>query len=153
MKVYLAFYKHKRKCNSLKNIVFRIFDEIIRFVTKGEFSHCEIAIPYDRNSDGQILYECYTSSNMDGGVRCKLMPLPQERWTLVPVKFNEEFVRTFFQLTIGAKYDFWGALGVVLPIKESSRKFFCSEWCAACLEMPQPSRYSPNSLYRKLTNR
>lgn len=34
--------------------------------TRGEYSHCEIAV---RLPDGQ--FDCYTSSHRDGGVRCK----------------------------------------------------------------------------------
>lgn len=147
--VYIAFYKHKRKINSIKNFFFRLFDEIIRLTTHGKYSHCEVVIP-NFEQDGDLLFECYSASNMDGGVRLKLMPLPKERWDLVKVNVNSDLVRLFFKQTKGLKYDMLGAIGVVLPIGEDNHRYFCSEWCAGAIGLANPHKFSPNSLYRKL---
>lgn len=147
--VYVAFYKHKRPLNSWKNICFRLFDEIIRLATYGKYSHCEVVIP-NFEQDGDLLFECYSASNMDGGVRLKLMPLPKERWDLVKVNVNSDLVRLYFKQTKGLKYDMLGAIGVVLPVGENKHKYFCSEWCAGAIGLANPHKYSPNSLYRKL---
>lgn len=147
--VYIAFYKHKRKCNSFRNTIFRICDEAIRLTTHGKYSHCEVVIP-NFEQDGDLLFECYSASNMDGGVRLKLMPLPTERWDLVKVNINADLVRLFFKQTKGLKYDMLGAIGVVLPVGENKRKYFCSEWCAEVIGLADPHKFSPNSLYRKL---
>lgn len=147
--VYVAFYKHKRPLNSWKNICFRLFDEIIRLATYGKYSHCEVAIP-NFEQDGDLLFECYSASNMDGGVRLKLMPLPVERWDLIKVNVNPALLRLYFKQTKGSKYDMLGAIGVVLPVGENKHKYFCSEWCAGAIGLANPHKYSPNSLYRKL---
>lgn len=147
--VYVAFYKHKRPLNSWKNICFRLFDEIIRLTTYGKYSHCEVVMP-NFEKDGDLLFECYSASNRDGGVRLKLMPLPKERWDLIKVNVNTDLIRLFFKQTKGLKYDMLGAIGVVLPIDEDSHRYFCSEWCAGAIGLANPHKYSPNSLYRKL---
>ena len=147
--VYIAFYKHKRKTDTLKNIFLRFFDEVIRLTTHGKYSHCEVVIP-NFEQDGDLLFECYSASNMDGGVRLKLMPLPTERWDLVKVNVNADLVRLFFKQTKGLKYDMLGAIGVVLPIGEDKHRYFCSEWCAEAIGLKEPQKLSPNSLYKQL---
>jgi len=82
-KVVIAFYKHKRERNSVKNTLFRFFDDAIRFFTHGPYSHCEIVIS---NPQSSKIYTCFSASNRDGGVRKKIMELPPERWDLVEVE-------------------------------------------------------------------
>ncbi|MBS5743322.1 MAG: hypothetical protein KHW43_07485, partial [Neisseria sp.] len=74
-KVYLALYKGRKTIKTPKDLAFRIIEWVIRKVTGGQYSHCEIAVPV-AFSDG--LFDCYSSSFRDGGVRCKRMPLPAE---------------------------------------------------------------------------
>lgn len=147
--VYIAFYKHKRERKSLKDCLFRLFDDITKFFTHGKYSHCEIAIS---NPQPFNIYTCFSASNRDGGVRKKRMELPPERWDLVELEISPKEVNVFFEKTKGLKYDLIGALGVVLRIKDSKTKYFCSEWCAECLGIDKPYRFSPNSLYKHLTN-
>ena len=149
-KVVIAFYKHKRERNSVKNTLFRFFDDAIKFFTHGPYSHCEIAIP---NPEPSLVFTCYTASNRDGGVRKKVMQLPPERWDLIEVNIEPDKVRDFFAKTQGAKYDLIGALGVVLHIRDSKTKYFCSEWCAECLGLNKPHKFSPNSLYKYLNSK
>ena len=149
-KVVIAFYKHKRERNSVKNTLFRFFDDVIKFFTHGPYSHCEIAIP---NPEPSLVFTCYTASNRDGGVRKKVMQLPPERWDLIEVNIEPDKVRDFFAKTQGAKYDLIGALGVVLHIRDSKTKYFCSEWCAECLGLNKPHKFSPNSLYKYLNSK
>lgn len=148
-KVVIAFYKHKRERNSVKNTLFRFFDDAIKFFTHGPYSHCEIAMP---NPDPSLVFTCYSASNRDGGVRKKVMQLPPERWDLFEVNIDPHKVRDFFTKTQGFKYDLIGALGVVLRIRDSKTKYFCSEWCAECLGIDNPYKLSPNLLYKHLTN-
>ena len=73
-KVYLAMYKHKRDWR--KEPVKAMADRITRFFTKGQYSHCEIAIERIEFDNGHhyehaTVYDCYSSSVQDGGVRCK----------------------------------------------------------------------------------
>lgn len=144
--IYVAFYKHKRERKSLKDCVFRLFDDIIKSFTHGKYSHCELV--FKGTKDGR--YMCYTSSNRDGGVRKKIMELPADRWDLVPVKIDYNQVFRFYQKTVGCKYDLCGAIGVVTRFGNVKNRYFCSEWCAEALKLKQPHKYSPNSLYQYL---
>lgn len=149
MKIYVAFYKHKRKLDSLKNIYFRFFDEIIRLFTKGKYSHCEIAIQEENDTN----YTCYSSSNRDGGVRKKYMELQPERWDLIGIdqsKVKVSDIKSIYNKTVGCKYDFFGACGVILGFGNAKSRYFCSEWCAEALKLKRPHTFSPVSLYRYL---
>lgn len=145
-KVYVAFYKHKRSLNSFKNIYFRFVDEIIKLFSKGKYSHCEIAI---QSNNGY--FDCYTSSNLDKGVRCKTMKLPKERWDLIPINLSTDDIKNFYALTAGRKYDFFGAIGVILKFGNSNKRYFCSEWCAELLNLQNPHKISPVKLHKILT--
>lgn len=142
--VYLAFYKHKRERKGIKNTLFRLFDDITRFFTHGKYSHCELVFKATKDNR----YICYTSSNRDGGVRKKVMELPADRWDLVEVKVEYRQIFNFYMKTIGCKYDLCGAIGVVTRFGNNKHRYFCSEWCAEAIELKDPHKYSPNSLYK-----
>ena len=141
--VYLALYKGRRDGAWYRPSVAaaRVSDWIIRTLTGSPYSHCELAVPC---ADGQ--YDCYSSSIRDGGVRLKTMPLPPEKWDLIPVRATEAQVRAAFETTRGAKYDWLGATGVIARWRHDKRKWFCSEWCAMALGLPNPERFCPGSL-------
>ena len=143
--VYLALYKGRRDgvWYQPKVAAARLSDWIIRTLTRSPYSHCEIAVD---KGNGQ--YNCYSASIRDGGVRLKTMPLPADKWDLIPVNQQDAYidVLNYFAQTRGKPYDFIGACGVVLGIKGSLKKWFCSEWCAAALGVQYPDRYSPQAL-------
>ena len=141
--IYLALYKGRRDgaWYQPKVAAARLSDWIIRTLTGSPYSHCELAVPC---ADGQ--YDCYSSSIRDGGVRLKTMPLPPEKWDLIPVDVNPEQVYAALTATIGAKYDWLGATGVIARWRHDKHKWFCSEWCAMALGLPNPERFSPGSL-------
>ena len=76
------------------------------------------------------------------------MLLPADKWDLIPIRDAEthEKVWALYQTTQGAKYDYIGALGVVLPVRQVAQRWFCSEWCAKALGLGQPEKYSPQAL-------
>ena len=128
-KVYLAMYKHKRDWR--KEPVKAIADRITRFFTKGKYSHCEIAVERIEFTDGHhyehaTVYDCYSSSVQDGGVRCKQIDVSDNtKWDLIPLNdVTEEQIKAYFDRTSGKKYDWWGALGIVLGIKQKRSKYF-----------------------------
>ena len=141
--VYLALYKGRRDGAWYRPGVAaaRVSDWIIRKLTGSAYSHCELAVPC---ADGQ--YTCYSSSIRDGGVRVKGMPLPSEKWDLIPVDVNPEQVYEALAATFGAKYDWAGATGVIARWRHDKRKWFCSEWCAMALGLANPERFCPGSL-------
>lgn len=151
--IFVAFY-HGRKSYSEGSKLFvwyaRFMDWLTRKVTSGRFSHCEMAVKLEDNS-----FQIYSSSVRDGGVRTKnLKDLPPDHWVLVPVDCTEEQIIKYFNSVKGSKYDFFGAVGVVIRlIKERSNRLFCSEYCANTLGYNQGWRFSPNDLFQILTRK
>lgn len=141
-KVYLAFYKGKKRGWKPRDILARFSDWLTRKLTRGHYSHCEIAV----EKDGGFI--CYSSSIRDGGVRCKKIDVSDRlRWDLIPLKgLPEEQINTFFAKTNGKKYDLCGALGVVLRWRQRKSRYFCSEWCGELLGLRESWRFSPNDL-------
>lgn len=130
--MYLIFYKGKGG----------FIDKVIRFFTRSPFSHCEIAI----KEDGDF-FTCFSSSPRDGGVREKRMILKCANWEFLPFDLDQEKLQAFYAKTNGLKYDYWGAIGIVLPfIKQKRTRYFCSEWLADFLGIKNPSSYSPGKL-------
>nr|DAN83254.1 MAG TPA: cysteine peptidase [Caudoviricetes sp.] len=151
--VYLALYKGRKQGTSPKELAQRLMDWAVRWATRGQYSHCEIAVKHSFADD----YHCYSASARDGGVRSKTMPLTPDKWDLIPIRDAEAYDRVLalYQSTRGAKYDYTGALGVVvfMSIRQSARRWFCSEWCATVLGLVEPERFSPNSLAKHLSDR
>lgn len=145
--IYLASYKGRVKVRGIATLKDWLIDYTIRKFTKGKYSHCELVISRD---DG--LYDCYSSSPRDGGVRYKQMPLSSDNWDFIQLDGNidgitEKRITDYYEKTKGTKYDLLGALGVILPIHEDRNKAFCSEWCFNCLyDSDQGWRFSPNQL-------
>ena len=115
-KVYLAVYKGTKDGKGANIQLVRLTDWAIRKITRGAYSHCEIAV----NLGGK--YECFSASLRDGGVRRKLMYLQHEKWDLIelPEAFAEQ-ARALYRKTLGAKYDTWGVFATVLPRVQGSR--------------------------------
>ncbi|WP_439291568.1 enoyl-CoA hydratase [Lonepinella koalarum] len=150
-KIYLALYKNKRSWRQepLKALA----DGVTRKLTKGQYSHCEIVVEKTTFTTGchyeqESKFECYSASVQDGGVRCKEINVKDGKWDLIELKnITESEIKGYFNQTKGKKYDWWGALGVVLGIKQKRSKFFCSEWCFNALYQSDSGwRFSPNDL-------
>ena len=141
---YLALYKGRNRGKTPREQWQRLMDWAVRWATNGQYSHCEIAVKHSFADD----YHCYSASLRDGGVRSKTMPLPADKWDLLEIRDVDAYdkVWALFQQTRGAKYDYCGALGLVLPIRQARQRWFCSEWCAKALELGQPEKFSPNRL-------
>lgn len=143
-KVYLALYKGRKSGHTPKALAMRFADWVIRKATRGIYSHCEIALAL-----GDGVFECYSSSLRDGGVRCKVIPLPEAKWDLIPLPSTPEAheqLQRVWTATEGQGYDLRGALGVAFGLRHNRRRWFCSEWCATALGLPDGWRWSPNDL-------
>lgn len=154
--IYIAFYKGNRDKKDGLAFYYRakLSDWLIRVFTKGPYSHAELAVPL-----GEGQYRCYTSSIRDGGVRVKNMPLPEDKWDLIPISKlgslrndSPETIEAFFESKKGLKYDFLGALGIILPTQDRANKWFCSEIIAEYFGIHQSWRYSPNLLWSIMQN-
>ena len=150
VRVYLALYKGKAAINTPRDVVKRIADSVVRLATCSSYSHCEIAVKHPR--DG--LFDCYSSSARDGGVRIKTMPLPADKWDLIPLPQSVAISASrLFHRTHGAGYDWLGAIGAVLKSPHSKSRWFCSEWCAYAIGYTNPCRYSPQTLYAAVSTK
>ena len=101
---------------------------------------------------------CYSSSVRDKGVRSKVINLNSGKWDLKEVQLTEDekqyALNKFFAIN-GSKYDFLGAVGVVLPFVNDIRDmFFCFEVVAEMLGMSNQSKVTPVELieYAKYSN-
>lgn len=160
--IYLAFYKGRKTIKQPKDLLAWLSDGLIRLFTKSQYSHCEIAVydeilqypPHITLLNGMApptQYRCYSASNRDGGVRMKEMPLPADKWDLVPLpNISTKDIHALYQVTKGQGYDLAGVLGIVLPLPQAPEKWFCSEWCGFVLGISRPWRYSPQMLYEYL---
>ncbi|QOF68288.1 enoyl-CoA hydratase [Actinobacillus sp. GY-402] len=150
--VYLALYKNKRSWR--KEPFKALADAVTRFFTKGPYSHCELVIERTEFNGSShyahdTVFDCYSSSVQDGGVRLKQIDVTDKtKWDLVIIpNAKPADIRAYFVRTNGMAYDWWGALGVVLGIKEKRSKYFCSEWCFNALMKSEDGwRFSPNQL-------
>lgn len=149
-KVYLALYKGRKTIKTPKDLAFRIIEWVIRKVTGGQYSHCEIAVPVAFSDD---LFDCYSSSFRDSGVRCKRMPLPAAKWDLIALDNQRIVMERLFSLwrcTKGKRYDLLGVLCVTSffrrVLRQSADKWFCSEWCGEVMGVTEPSLRSPVDL-------
>ena len=119
--------------------------------TRGKYSHVELII------EGYM----YSTSPRDGKVRRKKHIEDNETWDYIEVKDIEvKHIIKFYNMTADEKYDWLGILGFVIPLKDRTNKWFCSEWVSNSLKIAgyeklwklEPSKISPNKLYKLLSN-
>lgn len=144
--IYLALYRGRRDGTGWRVWCARATDWLTRVLTRGKYSHCEIAVRLPETADGQE-YECYSASIRDKGVRMKTMPLPSAKWDLIALPDSVgERLHGLWEATQGQGYDLPGAFGVVFGLPENRRRWFCSEWVGKALGLPESWRFSPNDL-------
>ena len=144
--IYLALYKGRRDGSGWRVWPARFTDGLTRVLTRGKYSHCEIAVRLPETAEGQE-YECYSASIRDKGVRRKVMPLPPAKWDLIPLPDGVgRRLETLWAQTQGQGYDLPGAFGVVFGLPENRRRWFCSEWAGKALGLAESWRFSPNDL-------
>jgi len=137
--IKLAFYKGEGT----------VYSKLIRWWTRGKYSHVEIVVG------------SYQYSSIEGiGVRKEWHKYDRSEWDYVDVyDLNIDDVLEFFEMTKGHKYDKIGILGFIIPLKDRTNEWFCSEWCSNALKISgykvmwnkEPSKISPNKLYKMLT--
>ena len=144
--IYLALYHGHRGGTGLKVWAARLTDGLTRILTRGRYSHCELAVRLPETAGGQE-YECYSASLRDGGVRRKIMPLPSAKWDLIALPDSVSWrLHSLWEATQGQGYDLPGAFGVVFGLPENRRRWFCSEWVGKVLGLAESWRFSPNDL-------
>jgi len=133
MSIHLAFYKGKGK----------LIDRVIRFGTRSIYSHVEIVFNY-----GSKEQFCISSSPRDKGVRMKNIHLKKDNWDIISVLYNPIVSELLFVKSKGNGYDFLGIFfSQILNLQiHSKKRWFCSEYAAAFLNVINPERYSPGDL-------
>ncbi|MCT4655864.1 MAG: hypothetical protein N4A65_08640 [Cohaesibacter sp.] len=137
--ITFAFYKAK---GTWQNAV-------VRFGTRSQYSHCEAILQVAEHEERVM---CHSASSMDGGVRSKEIVLHKECWDLVtlpPCFYDKAHVAKLLQDTKGAYYDYPGILlsHVFSLNRHSQSRWFCSEFCAELIKVPNPHTYSPQAFY------
>ena len=144
--IYLALYHGHRGGTGWHVWAARFTDGLTRVLTRGKYSHCELAVRLPETADGQE-YECYSASLRDKGVRRKIMPLPSAKWDLIALPDSVGGrLHSLWEETQGQGYDLPGAFGVVFGLPENRKRWFCSEWVGKALGLAESWRFSPNDL-------
>lgn len=143
--ITLAFYKGRGKTRWQ-----RLQDAAIRLASRGRYSHVELIAGTALHGDIAL---CLSSSGRDGGVRAKRILLKPESWDLVELPIDPAKPTRFIRARIGAQYDYRGILlSLVLALgRHDEARWFCSEICAAALDLPDPQRVSPQLLFDVVT--
>ena len=139
-----AFYKGTRPG------IAGIYNRLVRWWTKSPYSHVELIFCDGQRFAGEL---AASASNMDGGVRTKVIAFDPARWDFIELPDSlADRAWQWFREHDGAAYDLVGNLQFVLaPIPHSQQRWFCSEAVAAALDIPDPWRYSPGTLASALT--
>ncbi len=124
----------------------RAQDAAIRWATRGRYSHVEMIAAIAQHGETA---QCLSSSGRDGGVRAKQILLKPDSWDLVELRIDPAKPAEFIRERIGAQYDYKGIfLSQVLALgRHDESRWFCSEICAAALDLPNPQRVSPQFLF------
>lgn len=119
-----------------------ILDKFIAFITNSKYSHCELVF-----SDGVF----GSASSRDNGVRLKKISL-NYHWELFDLnvgKTEEDYMRYWFSINCGQKYDWPGSIMSVFGINWSTHdRKFCSYVCGALLGTD--SIVTPEKLHKNL---
>lgn len=120
-------------------------DKLICYVTKSEYSHVEFV-----SRDDGTVYECWSSSNRDGGIRKTYITVNPEHWTLLELPTADAVNTNWFLERTGQKYDYVGLLCPILKTSlfSSKSKWFCSEAIAEVLGHKDSWRYTPEMLFQ-----
>ena len=124
---------------------------LIRFFTKGLFTHCGIVI-------GDTLYQ---AEIFKGVYKKEWHP---EMWDIVYIDTSEEKekkVKKFLEKELGNGYDWLGVLHFLFKfLKPSRKRWFCSELCAKALveagvlnKKESLIYFSPESLFRRISKK
>lgn len=116
----------------------RLLARLIAWWQRDDASHCELIL-------GQIgsLYDCASSSWLDGGVRRKRMELPPEKWRVYELDRDPMAATAWFDAHEHCGYDWLGVIGLAIrPVPHERHRYICTEACAAAIGIEEPWRLS-----------
>lgn len=137
MRIKVAFQKRDRT----------FAGKLIRFFTRSKYSHVALIIDgYEYSSDFNGVYKIVHKYD-------------EFKWDYVEIDVpNLINIEKFYVMTKNDKYDWFGALGVILPFEQNPYRWHCVEWVCTALKISSVSRVwryncsklSPQKLYEIL---
>lgn len=143
--VTLAFFRAFDKRNGEATILSRS----IAAYTGGFYSHAELIIEIDGTS------EQWGADPEYGKVMRSEVKYDTNKWDYIKLPVDDiRRIRRFLLEVEGLKYDYFGIIGFILPTKDRSDRWFCSELIANCIKIDgnklmwftEPSSIDPNTL-------
>lgn len=116
----------------------RLFARLVCLLRGGDSAHCETAHRWAAD-----VYDCVSSSWMDGGVRGKLITMAHQKWRVYEVPGSPDDVRRWLVDHAGEGYDwlsFFG-YGVLRRLSGSSRRKTCAKVAADLMWLRDPHRW------------
>ena len=117
-------------------------------ISWGPYCHCEFVFTHTkpRTWFGAVLSGLRFTQDITGNPK---------KWDFVEVDIDEGKVYALCSEYEGKKYDIWGVLSYILPVKQDPRMFYCSEVIYSILVdvghlKPNIKRVHPNRLYQLL---
>jgi len=143
--IQIGFYKNDGLIN----------DRLISWWTYGPFVHTDITldnITYSASGIKNKVIKFNKHTNKD--IADLFIDL-----TITNIEYK--CIKTFLNLCVDDKYDKIGILGFILPIKDRTNRWFCSELVSNAFKIIgkedfmklEPNRISPNLLYSILTGK
>jgi len=138
--IYLAFYRGEGRLLS---------DTLVKWVTRSEFSHCELLMSARPPKDGET-HRCVTAQGKNGGVCVRDVHFRPGAYEFVPVPWAplDTFAKAAARL--GQGYDYWGLLmsQFINLRRHVHSRYFCSKLCAEALGLSEAHTYAPGDLKR-----
>ena len=138
--IYLAFYRGEGRPLS---------DTLVKWVTRSEFSHCELLISNRPPKSGET-HRCVTAQGKHGGVCVRDLYFREGAYEFVQVPWapHDTFERAAQHL--GRGYDYWGLLmsQFINLRRHVQDRWFCSKLCAQALGLSEAHTYAPGDLKR-----
>lgn len=145
----VAFYHYPERKEGWKVL----HHKLVCWWTSGDYSHCELVLGRRVRDDGVTEYECASSSFRDKGVRKKWMELPSSKWTIIEIDGDYIYARAVLNAHLFQGYDRRAWLGHIWrPIIGSTDKWTCSEFVARMLNLYEPWRFDPATLFAVLVS-
>ena len=119
-------------------------DKAIAWWTRGPYSHCAVVLSTDPITNISQMVD----SNHGTGVKAYSLVLDPADWDIMdaPDNWSVESCKTWFDSHMGQGYDYLGLLGIISPVGNEYKHWFCSEAVGASFGIKQPWRFDPNRL-------
>jgi len=101
--------------------------KLIGLKENADYCHVEIAFEYEHNPG---TYKSVVAIGGEGDVHYADRTFEKEYWDIMKIPVSDELYKIAKDICdgyIGCKYDFLGILGFIVPFKDRSDEWFCSE--------------------------